>query len=197
MQNPPGWSSSPGGAGFGARRKLTSERGRKLYAQRKISVEPVYGQIKYNRHIDRFMRRGRSAAQSEWRLSHRDAQPAEAAHPLDRQSHLTPGGVISQSAPWSTCRFLEPAPFSAPARIFRRPRDVALVGMAPDLLGRGRSDYADQQDVRFRARDRSERDSWMSQTAVYETGRAAKPLAGTLRVRNSCAESASDLWARE
>ena len=50
------------------RRKLTSERGRKLYAQRKITVEPVYGQIKYNRHIDRFMRRGRAAAQSEWRL---------------------------------------------------------------------------------------------------------------------------------
>ncbi len=50
------------------RRKLSSERGRKLYAQRKISVEPVYGQIKYNRRVDRLMRRGRSAAQSEWRL---------------------------------------------------------------------------------------------------------------------------------
>ena len=50
------------------REKLTSERGRKLYAQRKITIEPVFGQIKYNRHIDRFMRRGRSAAQSEWRL---------------------------------------------------------------------------------------------------------------------------------
>jgi hypothetical protein len=33
-----------------------------------ITVEPVYGQIKYNRRIDRFMRRGRAAAQSEWRL---------------------------------------------------------------------------------------------------------------------------------
>jgi transposase len=50
------------------RNKLKSERGRKLYAQRKISVEPVYGQIKYNRRVDRFMRRGRAAAQSEWRL---------------------------------------------------------------------------------------------------------------------------------
>src|SRR6476469_2066952 len=50
------------------REKLTSERGRRLYAQRKISVEPVYGQIKYNRRIDRFMRRGRAATQSEWRL---------------------------------------------------------------------------------------------------------------------------------
>ena len=61
----PGWEH---GLYEQMREKLTSERGRKLYAQRKISVEPVYGQIKYNRHIDRFMRRGRAAAQSEWRL---------------------------------------------------------------------------------------------------------------------------------
>jgi transposase len=50
------------------RDKLSTDRGRKLYAQRKITIEPVFGQIKYNRHIDRFMRRGRAAAQSEWRL---------------------------------------------------------------------------------------------------------------------------------
>ena len=50
------------------RQKLVTDRGRQLYAKRKITVEPVYGQIKHNRHIDRFMRRGRAAAQSEWRL---------------------------------------------------------------------------------------------------------------------------------
>jgi hypothetical protein len=50
------------------REKLSTERGRKLYALRKITVEPVYGQIKYNRRVDQFMRRGRAAAQSEWRL---------------------------------------------------------------------------------------------------------------------------------
>jgi hypothetical protein len=50
------------------RDKLTTDRGRELYAQRKITIEPVFGQIKYNRHIDRFMRRRRAAAQSEWRL---------------------------------------------------------------------------------------------------------------------------------
>jgi transposase len=61
----PGWD----GAVFQQMRdKLTTDRGRELYAQRKVTVEPVFGQIKYNRHIDRFMRRGRSAAQSEWRL---------------------------------------------------------------------------------------------------------------------------------
>ncbi|MHB8816789.1 MAG: transposase [Steroidobacteraceae bacterium] len=61
----PGWEH-----GFyeAMRAKLSTEHGRKLYAQRKITVEPIYGQIKYNRRIDRFMRRGRAAAQSEWRL---------------------------------------------------------------------------------------------------------------------------------
>jgi hypothetical protein len=61
----PGWEH-----GFyeAMREKLKSDRGRKPYAQRKTSVEPVYGQIKYNRRIDRFMRRGRAAVQSEWRL---------------------------------------------------------------------------------------------------------------------------------
>ena len=47
------------------REKLTSERGRKLCAQRKIAIEPVFGQIKYNRRIERLMRRGRAAARSE------------------------------------------------------------------------------------------------------------------------------------
>jgi len=50
------------------RDKLSTDRGRELYAQRKITIEPVFGQIKYNRRIDRFMRRGKAAAQSEWRL---------------------------------------------------------------------------------------------------------------------------------
>ena len=61
----PGWE---GGAYQQMRDTLATERGRKLYAQRKITIEPVFGQIKHNRHIERFMRRGRSAAHSEWRL---------------------------------------------------------------------------------------------------------------------------------
>ncbi|MEO8969313.1 MAG: transposase [Solirubrobacteraceae bacterium] len=50
------------------REKLGTDRGRDLYARRKTTIEPVFGQIKHNRRIDRFMRRGRAAAQSEWRL---------------------------------------------------------------------------------------------------------------------------------
>ncbi len=61
----PGWEN---GLYEIMRRKLSSQRGRQLYAQRKITVEPVYGQIKHNRRVDRFMRRGRAAVQSEWRL---------------------------------------------------------------------------------------------------------------------------------
>ena len=61
----PGWED---GLYQQMRDKLSRETGRELYAQRKITVEPVYGQIKYNRRIDRFMRRDRAAAQSEWRL---------------------------------------------------------------------------------------------------------------------------------
>jgi len=61
----PGWDH---GLYQQMREKLASDRGRKLYAQRKITIEPVFGQIKHNRRIDRFMRRGRAAARSEWRL---------------------------------------------------------------------------------------------------------------------------------
>jgi transposase len=61
----PGWEN---GLYELMRNELSTDRGRELYARRKITVEPVYGQIKHNRRVDRFMRRGRAAAQSEWRL---------------------------------------------------------------------------------------------------------------------------------
>jgi len=38
------------------------------YAKRKITVEPVFGQIKHNRGYRRFTRRGLSAVDSEWKL---------------------------------------------------------------------------------------------------------------------------------
>src|ERR671911_327652 len=50
------------------RRVLASERGGQLYRRRQATVEPVFGQIKANRRADRFLRRGRSAVRSEWRL---------------------------------------------------------------------------------------------------------------------------------
>jgi transposase len=50
------------------RRVLATDHGAALYRQRQAIVEPVFGQIKANRGADRFLRRGRSAVRSEWRL---------------------------------------------------------------------------------------------------------------------------------
>jgi transposase len=68
----PGWD---GGAYAFMRRVLATEAGGALYAKRQTMVEPVFADTKFNRRIDRFLRRGRSAARSEWRL-------ANAAHNL-------------------------------------------------------------------------------------------------------------------
>jgi hypothetical protein len=50
------------------RRVLAGERGGELYRQRQPMIEPVFGQTKLNRGIDRFRRRGRAAVRTEWRL---------------------------------------------------------------------------------------------------------------------------------
>ena len=61
----PGWDGGP--YAF-MRRVLASERGGELYAKRQGMIEPVFAHTKFNRRMDRFQRRGRSAARSEWRL---------------------------------------------------------------------------------------------------------------------------------
>ena len=61
----PGWEN---GLYDEMRDKLATEEGHTSYGLRKITIEPVYGQIKHNRGITAFMRRGRAAVQSEWRL---------------------------------------------------------------------------------------------------------------------------------
>jgi transposase len=48
--------------------RLGTEEGRAIYRRRKISVEPVFGNIKANIGYRRFTRRGLSAVHSEWRL---------------------------------------------------------------------------------------------------------------------------------
>jgi len=49
-------------------RKLLTQRGRRLYRLRSITVEPVLGQVKEGRGCRRFMRRGLGAVHSEWSL---------------------------------------------------------------------------------------------------------------------------------
>ena len=61
----PGWD---GGLYAFMRRVLASDRGGELYAKRQGMIEPVFAHTKFNRRMDRFQRRGRSAARSEWRL---------------------------------------------------------------------------------------------------------------------------------
>lgn len=50
------------------RRVLSTDAGGELYAKRQTIIEPIFADTKFNRRIDRFQRRGRSAARSEWRL---------------------------------------------------------------------------------------------------------------------------------
>src|SRR5213079_3225559 len=60
------------------RRVMATEAGGELYSKRQCMVEPVFAQIKTNRRIDRFKRRGRAAARSEWRPDRGRSQPLEA-----------------------------------------------------------------------------------------------------------------------
>ncbi|HEX6619823.1 MAG TPA: transposase [Solirubrobacteraceae bacterium] len=63
----PGWN---GGLYAFMRRALATDQGGALYAKRQAMIEPVFADTKFNRRVDRFLRRGRAAARSEWRLSH-------------------------------------------------------------------------------------------------------------------------------
>jgi transposase len=61
----PGWE---GGFYEHMRRVLATDYGGGLYKRRQSMIEPVFAHMKFNRGILRFMRRGRSAVRSEWRL---------------------------------------------------------------------------------------------------------------------------------
>ena len=61
----PGWT---GGLYDFMRRVLATPVGRAAYRTRQVTIEPVFGQLKFNRQIRRFQRRGRAACRSEWRL---------------------------------------------------------------------------------------------------------------------------------
>jgi hypothetical protein len=66
-QNAPG-SNRKGPRYDFLRSVIRSDHGRALYRQRKHAIEPIFGQIKHNRRIERFQRRGIEACRSEWRL---------------------------------------------------------------------------------------------------------------------------------
>ena len=69
-QAPPPRGRIPGHLGPRERmeRKLLTKRGRRLYKQRSQIIEPVFGQTKACRGIDRFMQRGLVNCQAEWKV---------------------------------------------------------------------------------------------------------------------------------
>ena len=80
----PGWDK---GLYAFMRRVIDSDHGKAIYRRRTATVEPVFGQMKFNRRFDRFQRRGRSAARSEWRF-------VAATHNLLKlHSHQTPAAT--------------------------------------------------------------------------------------------------------
>ena len=84
----PGWD---GGLYAFMRRVLATDRGGELYAKRKGMIEPIFADTKFNRRCDRFQRRGRSAARSEWRL-------ITATHNLERKSRVREPGPLESRA---------------------------------------------------------------------------------------------------
>jgi hypothetical protein len=85
----PGWTD---GRYEFMRAVLASDAGHALYSQRARSIKPVFGQIKHNRGLRQFRRRGRAAARSEWRLiaaTHNLLKAPQAPHTA--RHRLTPG----------------------------------------------------------------------------------------------------------
>ena len=94
------------------RRVLATDWGKELYLKRQGTVEPVFGQIKSNRGANRFLRRGRSAVRSEWRL-------LAATHNLlklhkHQLAHLTPGAGPKPRAGRTPPGTRAPAPLASP-----------------------------------------------------------------------------------
>ena len=50
------------------KRRLDSEEGRRRYGQRFATVEPVFGNIRHNKGLNRFTLRGRQKVDTQWKL---------------------------------------------------------------------------------------------------------------------------------
>jgi hypothetical protein len=47
---------------------IDSAQGRKLYGRRMATVEPVFGNLRYNKRLDRFTLRGQGKVNTQWNL---------------------------------------------------------------------------------------------------------------------------------
>ncbi len=50
------------------RRKIDSPDGREKYGRRFATVEPVFGNLRYNKGLDRFTLRGKKKVDGQWKL---------------------------------------------------------------------------------------------------------------------------------
>ncbi len=50
------------------KKRIDSPTGRARYGQRFATVEPVFGNLRYNKGLDRFTLRGRAKVDAQWKL---------------------------------------------------------------------------------------------------------------------------------
>jgi hypothetical protein len=119
----PGWD---GGRYAFMRRVLKTDVGRALYGKRQGMIEPVFANTKFNRRIDRFLRRGRAACRSEWRL-------IAATHNLPQAAHRHRGRVTTVELRRSSPR----SPRVAPTHGFKQqpPGESESLQGSDDALG--------------------------------------------------------------
>jgi transposase len=92
------------------RRVIASDHGRALYSKRKHTIEPIFGQIKHNRHITRFQTQGHHRLQIGVATDRHHPQ-----HPQALESKQHPRSRLSTT-------HNRPAPYAtSPGRIQRQP----------------------------------------------------------------------------
>jgi hypothetical protein len=111
------------------RRVIATEQGGALHSQRQWMVEPVFAQIKTNRRIDRFKRRGLAAARSEWRL-------ITATHNLLKLYRHSIQAAGPEQGPGSTRPASAKPRSAAPANFARQPHGIPALsrGVMAQLL---------------------------------------------------------------
>ena len=50
------------------KRKIDSEQGREMISRRFATVEPVFGNLRHNKRLNRFTLRGRAKVDGQWKL---------------------------------------------------------------------------------------------------------------------------------
>ena len=124
----PGWD---GGLYAFMRRDLDTDAGGELYAKRQTMIEPTFADTKFNRRIDRFLRRGGSAARCKWRLANAAHnllklwRHSSAPRPRDRAAAAVHGSIAVHHAHCPRLRGVAP-----------RPRNFATASMERDYRNR-------------------------------------------------------------